>query len=726
LNDKIRIDNSYYNINQIIDYNPTVVGPTKVELISIDNELEFVPFKVRPVIGVGVIDSIANPIKDVGGGRTVLGSLSAAPGVLVLSGNGNTTSSSGTGVIIAGTKNTTAVKGLVFGDNNLMNSKSLILGDDNSVESSAMVLGNNNNIQPGIDNVLVIGNDITPTSDGLWADNINGVPTSSLISGLPGVLSIDPTTGLNPIILNAGSLSPIRSTSGNSNITMDAGIINTMQLSQVAGSASSNILFRPGSPAIGVRMQTINGSDNASMSVIATTARQTVTNGTDTSQTLLTATTYTINTPTTIIQQVPVTDNTNLKVLARNSVTGNVEEVDITSIPGTTPGLPAVLAVDNTTGGNNIVITSGDIIQSTDTFSTLNLDTNIAVLGVDAGLGWNSIVGLTDTIAVLAFNSVTDNSAVTLDGASVKLSVNGDVLVIEDSNINLPYVPTTLNTNTKLVTRNAATGDIELRDVSSLPTVLSSRLTAWDAYASNGIVVQTSTTTWVNRTITGPAAGITITNGDGIAGNPTLVLANDLAALEGLGSTGIAVRTATDTWAQRQVTAPAAGITITNPAGIAGNITLVLANDLNALENLASTGFAVRTATDTWAQRTITGTAGQITVTNGNGVSGNPTIALDAAALYNTIATISANATLANDTTLVNTASTTITVTLPTAVGIAGKMYTIKDKVGNASVRNITINTTSSQTIDGLLTYIITNAYESVTIISDGTSWFII
>jgi hypothetical protein len=108
----------------------------------------------------------------------------------------------------------------------------------------------------------------------------------------------------------------------------------------------------------------------------------------------------------------------------------------------------------------------------------------------------------------------------------------------------------------------------------------------------------------------------------------------DLSALAAFSSTGIAVRTTTDTWAQRTLSAPAAGITITNPAGIAGNITFALANDLSALEGLGSTGIAVRTTTDTWAQRTITGTGAEITVTNGDGVSANPTLSLPTALTF--------------------------------------------------------------------------------------------
>jgi hypothetical protein len=47
-----------------------------------------------------------------------------------------------------------------------------------------------------------------------------------------------------------------------------------------------------------------------------------------------------------------------------------------------------------------------------------------------------------------------------------------------------------------------------------------------------------------------------------------------LTAIAALGSTGIAVRTASNTWAQRQITSTDASVAITNPAGVAGNIDL--------------------------------------------------------------------------------------------------------------------------------------------------------
>jgi hypothetical protein len=99
----------------------------------------------------------------------------------------------------------------------------------------------------------------------------------------------------------------------------------------------------------------------------------------------------------------------------------------------------------------------------------------------------------------------------------------------------------------------------------------------------------------------------------------------DLTAIAALTGTGIAVRTAADTWTTRTLVAPAAGLTIANPAGIAAGPTFALADDLNALEALATTGLAVRTGTSAWTTRTLVAGTG-ITIANTDGVAGNITI----------------------------------------------------------------------------------------------------
>jgi hypothetical protein len=55
LNDKIRIDNSWWNINKVIDYDANANKLTRVELISIDNEINFTKFMgpSGPVVPVG-------------------------------------------------------------------------------------------------------------------------------------------------------------------------------------------------------------------------------------------------------------------------------------------------------------------------------------------------------------------------------------------------------------------------------------------------------------------------------------------------------------------------------------------------------------------------------------------------------------------------------------------------------------------------------------------------
>ncbi len=64
-------------------------------------------------------------------------------------------------------------------------------------------------------------------------------------------------------------------------------------------------------------------------------------------------------------------------------------------------------------------------------------------------------------------------------------------------------------------------------------------------------------------------------------------------------------------------------------------------------------------------------------------------------------------------------ASNTIDIILPTAVGVLGREYNII----NVGTGVITIKTTSSQTINGESTLIISDQWSSVVLISDGSNW---
>lgn len=65
-----------------------------------------------------------------------------------------------------------------------------------------------------------------------------------------------------------------------------------------------------------------------------------------------------------------------------------------------------------------------------------------------------------------------------------------------------------------------------------------------------------------------------------------------------------------------------------------------------------------------------------------------------------------------------------ITITLPAVSGTTGKRYTIK-KIDSTN-SEVTVDGSGSETIDDSTTAIITGQYDSITIISDGSEWWII
>lgn len=70
---------------------------------------------------------------------------------------------------------------------------------------------------------------------------------------------------------------------------------------------------------------------------------------------------------------------------------------------------------------------------------------------------------------------------------------------------------------------------------------------------------------------------------------------------------------------------------------------------------------------------------------------------------------------------LANTNSSSITVTLPSAVGNSGKEISIK----NIGLNNVIVNTTSSQLIDENLTLILKYKNSFITFVSNGTNYIL-
>lgn len=66
------------------------------------------------------------------------------------------------------------------------------------------------------------------------------------------------------------------------------------------------------------------------------------------------------------------------------------------------------------------------------------------------------------------------------------------------------------------------------------------------------------------------------------------------------------------------------------------------------------------------------------------------------------------------------------TITLDDDLTDAGRAFIIKDESGTAGTNNITIDPEGSTLIDGALTYVMNANYESKTVYSDGTAWWVI
>lgn len=196
-----------------------------------------------------------------------------------------------------------------------------------------------------------------------------------------------------------------------------------------------------------------------------------------------------------------------------------------------------------------------------------------------------------------------------------------------------------------------------------------------------GLVAGNGTVFQAGRTITGTVSQVIVSNGDGVSGNPTLSLPQDInttsspsfanvsvssiisAAIIGTSSNGSLVNQTVSgivigngtTLVGRSIIGTTNQITVANGTGTAGNINLSLPQNISTtssptfsnvtigitnatligtntsgafINGTVPTGLVAGNGTVFTAGRTITGTLSQVIVSNGNGVSGDPTLSL--------------------------------------------------------------------------------------------------
>lgn len=197
-------------------------------------------------------------------------------------------------------------------------------------------------------------------------------------------------------------------------------------------------------------------------------------------------------------------------------------------------------AVDSVNGQTGVVVLDADDIDDTSTtqkFVTAadltklsNLsgtntgDQTITLTGDVTGSGTGSFAA---TIAAGVIVNADVNASAGIVLTKLAATTASRALVSDGSG----FITPATTTATEIGYVNGVTSAIQTQLNSKQTT--DATLTALAAYNTNGILTQTAADTFVGRTITGTANRVSVTNGDGVSGNPALDIGSDVVTLTG-------------------------------------------------------------------------------------------------------------------------------------------------------------------------------------------------
>jgi hypothetical protein len=428
------------------------------------------------------------------------------------------------------------------------------------------------------------------------------------------------------------------------------------------------------------------------------------------------------------IQKLNGNDGLNLKI------TNNLSDLNNTTTARSNLGLGTLATQNGTFSGTSSGTNTGDVTltavgatpnanAATLTGQVLNLQPADATNPGVVTTGSQTFAG-TKTFSSTISGSITGNAATVTTNANL----TGDITSVGNATTYAGTVP--LNKGGTGQTTKAAAfdalqpmttaGDLILGGTAGTGTRL--------AIGSNNQVLTSNGTTasWVTPSVSGTfsaTAGETLAAGD--------LVYISIGAADGSRTAGRAYKLDPTNDSRMEfmgvVTvggAAAATITVQNSGTVTAGSAMTAGQPIFA--SVTTPGATQNTAPSTVGQWIVqVGIALTATTLNINAACSATAIKISAIAGYlnvtNNTATTLTLAAGTHDVVINDATSAGITITLPTAVGITGKVFHIKKK--DSSANTVTIATTSSQTIDGSTTQVISVQYRSWSVVSDGANW---
>lgn len=344
--------------------------------------------------------------------------------------------------------------------------------------------------------------------------------------------------------------------------------------------------------------------------------------------------------------------------------------------------------------------TAWEKVDNTETVISVNTQTGVVVLDaadvgaaantveIIAGTGLSGGGNLTANINIALANTAV--VAATYGGGSnaAEVTVDAQGRITAAANVAIPQgTVTNIATGTGLtggpITSN---GTIELANTAvSAGTYGDSANSVQITVDAQGRLTGAANVAIPQGTVTNIATGTGLTGGP-ITGTGTISLANTTVAAGTYGSGGLVPQIVID--AQGRITS-ASNVAVTGAPTVVTNIVTVSTGTAVTWENNAP-------ATITWENNLLA--------------------TID---WLNNVYLVTSN----NATILVNCAAEPLSTLLPDASSVSGQQFKVKkiDSSANAA----TVTTTSSQTIDGNLTYALSTQYQSTTVQSDGSNWWV-